>query len=379
MSTSQPSAVIRNRKQEILDRWVARVQDEIPDARERNRPIIIDGVPNLLDAMVDALASDDAREIVHQSQRHGRNRAHYTKYRVDQIVREYRLLKETVFSVVDEEGIHLEPRERDGILYAIDQAIEQAIAAFDKISTKKNQQAREKAKRTINELEARDGLRNQFVAALSHDIRGPLNNADQLAQLLEGQIASSEDPFVSEVLSGIRMSAHQGSELIDTLMDVSLIQSGNPIPLQKSQGDLLKEVRDSLEGMKPALRERITIDSPHEKIMGHWDAKALNRAVNNLISNAVKHGAKEGTITLSFRQDEHQTTVEVHNTGNPIPPGKIDKLFKLYYRAKDTKTKGWGLGLTLVKGIVDLHGGNVQVHSNIAQGTTFTLQIPNTT
>jgi len=374
---SKAAKVIRTRKSEILDRWIEKVLEKIPEARQNDLPVIKNSVPDLLDALADALESDDERDVVYESDQHGQERANYTEYSVDQIVREYRLLKETIFSVTDEQGDNLENRERDGIMYAIDQAVEQATAVFSRIHTEKNQKAIEKAEALLKELEERDELRDRFIATLSHDMRTPLGNTQQLADLLQERLASSEDNFIGKALRGIKMSANQGSELINTLMDVNLIQSGNPIPLQKEQSDLLAAIRDSLEGMKPALRERITIDSPHQQVMGYWDTKALRRAINNLVSNAVKYGSKEETISIIIRQDEERTTVAVHNQGNPIPPEKLTRLFDLYYRTRDVKAAGWGLGLTLVKGIAEMHDGSVAVSSRAQEGTTFTVYLAN--
>lgn len=375
---SSAAEIIRSRKQEILDRWINRVLDQIPDARKRALPIIRNSVPDLLDALADALASDDNRDIIYESDRHGQERANYTEYTVDQIIREYRLLKETIFSVTDEQGGQLENRERDGIMYAIDQAVEQASRVFARIHTEKNEQAIEKAEELIRELETRDDLRDQFIATLSHDIRTPLGNARQLVDLLERRLSSPEDSFISKALQGIKISAEQGNSLINNLMDVNLIQSGNPIPLQKVKSDLLQEVTSSLSGLKPAVRDLIEIESPQNQIIGTWDAPSLSRAINNLISNAIKYGSLESTITLSFEQSKQKTLVQVHNVGNPIPLEKLDKLFDLYYRAEDVNAQGWGLGLTLVKGIVNMHDGRVEVDSDPDQGTTFTLHIPNT-
>ncbi len=378
MSTNSAATIIQARKQEILDRWIARVFKQIPEARDQPLPIIRNSVPDLLDALADTLASDDNRDVVFESYKHGRERANYTEYTVDQIIREYRLLKETIFAITDEEEGQLKTWERDGIMYAIDQAVEQASGVFSRIHTEKNQQAIEKAEELIDELEARDDLRDQFIATLSHDIRTPLGNAKQLVELLERRLASPEDSFISKALQGIKISAEQGNNLINTLMDVNLIQSGNPIPLKKVESDLLEEVRSSLKGLKPAVRNLIKIESTQDQIVGYWDAPTISRAVDNLISNAIKYGSQEGIVTLSFKQTEQKTIVQVHNVGNPIPDEELDKLFDLYYRTEDINAQGWGLGLTLVKGIVEMHNGSVEVNSDTDRGTTFILHIPNT-
>ncbi|WKN30665.1 sensor histidine kinase [Porifericola rhodea] len=368
--------IIRINKESILDRWTQSVLEEIPGAEKYNLPILKNNIPDLLDAMVDALASDDARDVVYKSESHGRERAHKTKYTILHIVKEYHLLKGTLFKVIDDNGDNISKRERDGIMYAIDQALEQSTEAFMQIREHEKKTASDKAKGLMNNMEEQNLMRDQFIAALSHDIRGPLTNTLQLVELLEEQLTGPDTEFTNKLLNGIKMSTLRSNELINNLLDVNLIQSGNPIPIEKEEKDLLQVVSDALHAYKPSLQARIRLQSTKDKIVGQWDADALYRALDNLISNAIKYGSEEGPITISFDKQGNFTLITVHNEGNPIPPEKLDKLFTLYYRTKEKKAKGWGLGLTLVHGIIKAHNGNIEVQSTAQEGTTFRIRIP---
>ncbi|MEM9830642.1 MAG: HAMP domain-containing sensor histidine kinase [Bacteroidota bacterium] len=378
MGDSIAAEMIQDQKPEILDRWLAKVSDEIPKDNERSVPILNDSISGLLKVLTEGL--DNTQTIVSESNHYVKDKIHITQYSVGQIVKECHLLRQSIFSVADEKDLYLSTQERNSITYAIDQMVEYFTMTFAPIYASKYQppQPPEKPQGQIDELKARENLRDQFIATLSHDMRSPLGNIQHLAQLLEERLGSSDDIFVKKALRGITLNAEQGNDLITTLIDANLIQSGNPLPLRKKKNDLLREIHQLLESFKPTLRDRIILNSHQQQIMGYWDPQALKRAINNLISNAVKYGGRENVITLSLQQSDQNTTISVHNFGNPIPAEKIDRLFDLYYRNPGTKTRGWGLGLTLAKGVAEAHDGNIQARSNAAEGTTFILTIPNT-
>lgn len=368
---------IAENKQLILNRWIARVQENIPGAQKYDTPVLKNNIPHLLDALVNALQSDDSRKVVYRSETHGEERARETDYTLEQVLREYRMLKEVIFEVLDEHGDNIEIRERDGIMYAIDQAVEQSAEIFYEERTRSNQEARQEAEKLSRELEEQGLFRDRFVASLSHDLRGPLSNTHQLVELLEEHLEGMQDEFTKKILSKIRLSVVRGSELISNLLDVNRIRSGEPIPVNLQESDLLEVIQQLVKSFEPSVQRRISIESKEEKVLGYWDAEALRRAVDNLISNAIKYGDNSAQIQLTFEQLNEYISIAVHNHGNSIPPEKQEKLFDLYYRTQDVKNqKGWGLGLTLVQGVAAAHGGSVEVKSHPDDGTTFRILIP---
>jgi signal transduction histidine kinase len=99
--------------------------------------------------------------------------------------------------------------------------------------------------------------------------------------------------------------------------------------------------------------------------------------IENLVTNAVKYGDENKYITISLTHDQTSAKLIVHNFGNPIPPGDVSVLFEQYRRLKSDKDKaGWGLGLTMVKGMVDAHKGSIQVESEMSKGTSFIINLP---
>lgn len=370
------SYVLTHYKESILNRWIEKVKEEIPAAREHGMPILKNNVPYLLDALTNALESDDARNVVYRSESHGKERAQETNYSLVQILQEYRLLKEVIFTILDEHGDNIETRMRDGIMFAIDQAMEQATSVFYSERTREIQDARDEAEKLSQKLEEQGMFRDRFVASLTHDLRGPLNNTQQLLELLEESLPDDDD-FVNKVFDKIKLSIARGNQLISNLLDVNHIHAGEPLPLSREEQDILPVIRELMDSYKAEIRERIYIKSPEDQFVNYWDIDTLRRAIDNLVSNALKYGSDGKDIQLELSKDENYATIAVHNEGNPIPPEKLKKLFDLYYRTRDVKgQQGWGLGLTLVQGVAKAHGGRVDVHSHPDNGTTFRLILP---
>lgn len=371
------SAIISGHKQAILDRWIAKVKEEIPEARNHKKPLLKNSVPHLLDALVDALRSDDARDVVYRSGEHGKERARLTSFSLVQVIREYRLLKETIFSVLDEKGDDIKMRERDGIMYAIDQAAEQATNVFYEERTRELKEAKERAEELSDKLKEQGVFRDRFVATLTHDLRSPLNNTLQLIDLMKDKTPDQKGDFFTNILGKIELSVSKGNKLISNLLDVNNIQSGEPLPLNWNKTNLLQSIKNTVDSYQTDTKDRIVIKSERQEVIDCWDQDALTRAIDNLISNAIKYGEDKSLVTIELLQGNSNTTISVHNYGNPIAPEKLEKLFDLYYRTGEVKGKtGWGLGLTLVQGVAKAHNGQVEVKSSSEDGTTFKITIP---
>ncbi|MGZ3686776.1 MAG: sensor histidine kinase [Bdellovibrionota bacterium] len=114
-------------------------------------------------------------------------------------------------------------------------------------------------------------------------------------------------------------------------------------------------------------------------LVGKWSCKDLQRVIENLITNAVKYGYDASPITLTLMDLGGEVELSVHNFGNPIPQEDQRNLFEAFERARaaDSGTKkGWGLGLTLIRGVAEAHGGSARVRSDPEAGTTFTVRLP---
>lgn len=233
------------------------------------------------------------------------------------------------------------------------------------------EEERDRSRSRVSHLEAERELREQFVAALSHDLRTPLSTILASAQLLEQH--PDKPQLVATVPKRIIRSAMRADRMIQDLLDVTRVAAGNPLPIEIVALDLAPLAAEVIAEFKSLDTNAITLDvsAPLE---GWWSAGEVGRALENLVSNAIKHGTPGGAVTVAIRGTDADVTISVHNFGEPIAADDLATIFEPFRRSSCVQkkgTKGWGLGLTLVKAIAEAHGGRVSVESKEAEGTRF--------
>ena len=137
-------------------------------------------------------------------------------------------------------------------------------------------------------------------------------------------------------------------------------------------------IDQTLQELSSTHGDRFVLQSSPE-ILGVWDCDAIKRMTENLASNAVKYGATYTPITITISETDEEVAFTVHNEGDPIPEAEQGALFKPYSRASSARLsgqKGWGLGLTLVQGMAEAHGGSVAMRSSRESGTSFAVTLP---
>ena len=226
----------------------------------------------------------------------------------------------------------------------------------------------------IMDLEAERGLRESFVSILTHDLRNPLGAAKLSAGLI---LDKSVNPDVCQKMARqITSSIDRVDHMIENLLDANRIRAGERLPLEIEEFDLRCMLKSTLDELSIVHGDRIFL-TEFQEVRGYWSRDGIRRAIENLISNAVKYGYPDRPITVSLKQTPQTVIIAVHNEGSPIPPEELANLFQQFRRTKSAHAsgiRGWGLGLTLVRGVVEAHGGTVKVES--APGTTFTLELP---
>lgn len=234
----------------------------------------------------------------------------------------------------------------------------------------------EDAARAVAELERERELRDRFLSALAHDLRTPLTAAKMSAQL--GMRKSSEREAVEKHCGKTVESLERIDKMIQDMLDAYRIAAGKKLTLTTQACAVKDFLHAALEDLTTAYGKRFELACP-ESLQAEWDLDAMRRAVENLCTNAVKYGRPNSPITVRVREDSGCAEIQVHNEGNPIPEEERKRLFGLFHRgsAKDVSGRtGWGLGLTIVKGIAEAHGGRAKVESGPEGGTTFTIRVP---
>ena len=227
----------------------------------------------------------------------------------------------------------------------------------------------------VNLLVSERELRERFVAALSHDLRTPLSAAKMSAQVLLRK--SDDSSTVEKMCHRIAENMNRADNMIRDILDASRIKAGEKISLNRIDCELNSIVEKTLENLATIHGERFDLIQG-ATIHGHWDCHALQRIVENLVNNAVKYGLGTTPITIRIEQKEDLAFLSVHNLGNPLSEEEQNYIFQPFKRVESSVQgqKGWGIGLTLVSGFAEAHGGYVSVKSSKNEGTTFTVCLP---
>lgn len=237
-------------------------------------------------------------------------------------------------------------------------------------------EARRRREEAIRRLEEERALREQFVATLSHDLRSPISAAHVSAQVI---LRRADDADHVRVLAGrIVQSVGRADQMIRDLLDANRIRAGEALPLHPVKLDLGALAREVVEGLATLHGDRFRVEA-EPRLIGHWDPDLLRRALENLCVNAVKYGEPDSPITVTAARRDEGAVLEVHNLGPALSPEEQARLFQPFHRARAAEAsgkKGWGLGLTLVRGAAEAHGGRVEVHSSPEDGTRFRLWLP---
>lgn len=228
-------------------------------------------------------------------------------------------------------------------------------------------------------LEIESEYRKRFVATLTHDLRSPLSAARVAAQMI-ARSPEKQDKVRTWAMR-IADSVDRTDRMISDLLDASRLEAGERITLKFETCDLAAAAEEVSNEFATRYGDRFVVEREGDTA-GLCSAEGIRRVLENLISNAVKYGEVGTPITTRVRRIDDRLLLSVHNSGTIIPAEEQKKLFQPFHRtdiAQASEKHGWGLGLSLVKGIVEAHGGIVKVESYLNGGTTFTVDLPATT
>jgi PAS domain S-box-containing protein len=233
--------------------------------------------------------------------------------------------------------------------------------------------------RLFQELEESLRARDEFLAMATHDLRSPLG-ALQLKLDLLAQMSSLKDSLSAEDvqrhIGAAKSQLAQVTELLDKLLDTTRIRFGQ-VPIQWETVDLRQVVRETADRMREQARahgSELTIEVA-EGVTGTWDHIRLEQVLTNLVSNAIKYGAGS-PIIIRVKGDSQNARLEVSDRGPGITPEDQARMFSAFERGHSQSEKGFGLGLWIVRRIVDALGGQIWVQSGSGQGSTFTMTLP---
>ena len=227
-----------------------------------------------------------------------------------------------------------------------------------------------------------DRLKSEFVAKVSHELRSPLSTIHEQIAVVVGDLMTSQPQQHQHLLSRAKEKTQGLISLIGDLLDLSRIEEGitsrEPKPVQLEE--LLKGIVDFLSTRASAKSQTLSFQvlSPNLPEI-NADPLALESIFGNLITNAITYTQEEGRIRVELDRAGINIRVKVTDNGFGIDEKYINKIFDRFYRVKDERTRyitGTGLGLPIVKGLVDSLGGIIEVTSTPGEGSTFTVLLP---
>jgi two-component system, NtrC family, sensor histidine kinase KinB len=230
----------------------------------------------------------------------------------------------------------------------------------------------------ITRLREIDRLKSEFIATASHELRTPLTSVQMgIHLLLESTVGPLTDAQ-REVLTICREDCERLEKLMHDLLDLSRIEAGEAAPnfVPISATTLIQAAvaaaQPHLEGQERTLRVEVPAGLPCVLA----DRLQIERVLSNLMSNAVRHTTQGDAITVTVTPHEGYVAVAVSDTGNGIPPEYLPRIFEKFVQGPNAPSGGAGLGLAISKHLIEAHGGQISVRSEVGRGTTFTLTLP---
>jgi PAS domain S-box-containing protein len=229
----------------------------------------------------------------------------------------------------------------------------------------------------ITHLREIDRLKSEFIATASHELRTPLTSMQMgVYLLLEGAVGELTDKQ-QEVLEACRQDCERLDKLMRDLLDLSKIEAGESQPRLAPirARDLISTIAEELRLQVEAKGLELRVDLPVELPQVEVDRTQVERVINNLVINALRY-TKHGEIRISAERRNGQVAVSVCDTGSGIPSEYLPHIFDKFVQVPGAQAGGAGLGLAISKSLVEAHGGQMSVQSEVGRGTTFTFTLP---
>ncbi len=279
-----------------------------------------------------------------------------------EVMSEYRALRASVLQLWHDSLPEAHERDVDDLTRfneSIDQSLSKAVASY----TKRVDQARD-----------------MFLAILSHDLRNPLGAISMSAQVLP--MVSDDKTEILECGLRIAQSATVMERMISDLLDYTRTRLGAGMPVKPAPLDLGEIGQELFDEFRTSHPKRDIQYRTSGDLHGMWDSSRVRQAISNLVGNALQHGSEDFPVALSLSGEESEVFVEIHNGGDPIPPGELPKIFDPLIRGssaehpKHNRPGSIGMGLYIAREVAKSHNGRIEVISTAADGTSFTIRVP---
>jgi two-component system, OmpR family, phosphate regulon sensor histidine kinase PhoR len=238
-------------------------------------------------------------------------------------------------------------------------------------------------KRLINELNTAKIFkinRNEFLGNVTHELRTPIFTIQlSLETLIDGAV--KDESVNMDFLKRALNQTNRLTELVDDLINISRLEAGMKISKRYfAINDFIKEVVNEFSGISRKKKVEIKINSEvSDKTQVFGDEERLKQVIVNLIDNAIKYSNENGEIIIGMKKEEKEVIISVSDNGVGIPKNDLPRIFERFYRVDKTRSRdmgGSGLGLSIVKHILELHSSTIKVESEEGKGTRFEFNLP---
>jgi two-component system, chemotaxis family, CheB/CheR fusion protein len=272
-------------------------------------------------------------------------------------------------------------RRKDGALLDISLSVSPLIDGHGRVvgasKIARDISDRKRAERALRDA---DRKKDEFLATLAHELRNPLAPIMNSVELLNRIGSPSADSIQARDTIG-RQVSHL-TRLVDDLLNVSRISSGK-LTLRKAPVELASVISAAVETCQPVVerfRHALTVTLPTEPVWIDGDSVRLAQVVGNLCNNACKYTPPDGRVSITAGRDGTDAVVTVRDNGTGIPPDQLDAVFELFaqvHQLQEREPSGLGIGLHLVRRLVEMHGGTVTAHSaGLGKGSEFVVRLP---
>lgn len=366
---------IREHSPQIISEWQRFARTLTPAADSMSPLALRDHIEEILDFIshdieatqtdADQVKKSQGRKVRHTipsaAETHASLR-HAGGFNMDQMVAEYRALRASVIKLWDEQLTDVTRKDIVDLTRfneAIDQTLVESIAHYSK---------------------KLDHSRSMFLGILSHDLRSPLATARMSAELTlklgEDKLSERQTMLISQIID----CSDRATDLINYLLDLTHTRLGSGIPIISTamdMGYIARQLVDEMRTKHPSRTFNLKISGNTE---GHWDKPRMGQVFSNLLGNAVQYGFSDAPITVTLTGREREIILTVHNEGVPISESAMNKIFESLVRAEDSKnpmaSTNLGIGLYIIREIVEAHKGTIGVTSTEKEGTEFTIRLP---
>jgi signal transduction histidine kinase len=376
--TAYVADYLENHKHEILRRWRRAAKQESKESKRLAKlddKELLDHIPAITEALIAVWRGQDSSQVSADCARHGSQRR-VDGYTVVDVMWELTIFRRVFLTVLRdaskgvEESVVIEGRKT--ILDLLDLCGRCSVERFLEETEKERDEAAAKA----TNLEVQ---RERFLGMLSHELR---NQIQPILFALRRLHDTTPNDQQLRALQMIERQTRQQSFLIDELFDLNSIRFGK-VALRPTLVDLSDCVRHGVEANLAEMNAKalsVEMNFPEEPVNARVDRERMCQVATNLMSNAVKFTPKGGTITWRVYEEPDAAVMSVRDTGAGIKKEDLAHIFEIFYQgevASSPRKAGLGIGLTVVKNLVEMHGATVEVHTEgESTGAEFVVRIP---